>query len=313
MRTKYFVFASVLAGIPVTFLPARAEPAAADTCLIAPDQKAPEGSQWRYRLDRTTNRKCYFLRSDADKVRSLATKPDLQRSPVASPAAQTGRPAPVYGQPTTSSRGAAPVRERAQDTVISGRWPDPVGAVGTVLVNPASGADAGSTTDTQGGPSDQSSADSAPATEAASALDYRLMLAFLVGALVVAGVIGRLTFRRAAGMIGRVTSRRSSMVRQRRKRSRARKDITRMLSQSQEMMSSLFARAAAAMPRHFHHATMGQAAVEEAASVNETVALVPQQHHVDDHPQPLPQTAEEAEEIDVLLRQLERFGERPAA
>jgi hypothetical protein len=314
MRIKYLVFAGVLAGILVTSLPVRAQPAdaAADSCLGPPTQKAPEGSKWRYRVDPATNRKCYFLRADADSARTVATKPERQRSPVTSPSAETLGGAPALGQPTASSRTTAPAR--VEDAVISARWPDPARAVGAG--NPASGTDAGSTTDTQGNMSDQSpDAAAASGSEATSAMDYRLMLAFLAGAVVVAGVIGRMTFRRRTGVVGRVAARQVSVVRPRRGGRRAHpKDITRSLSQSQERMSSIFAPAAAGAPRHFDPAPMG-AAAPMTEDVEEDVELDPQHDHTDFRPQPAPEPVDvdTAEEIDVLLRQLERFGERPAA
>src|ERR1700730_11360387 len=114
MRNKCLVFASILAGLLVMCLPVRAQPAA-DTCLTAPDQKAPEGSQWHYRTERsgTSTRKCYFLRAEADKLRAVQTKPERPRSMVTVPAADTG--SPIGRQPIAPSRAAAPVRERTED------------------------------------------------------------------------------------------------------------------------------------------------------------------------------------------------------
>jgi len=309
MRTRYLVFASIVVGIPLTCLPARAQQAP-ENCLTAPSQKAPEGSQWHYRMDRTGTRKCYFLRADGDKLRSATTKPERQRSQIPAPPADTmsgqsvlsGPPVlsgqqvlsgpQVFGQPMPPSRG--------EDGVISSRWPDPAKAVGSVVGNAPSGADAGVTVDAYGNMTGTSSADAvAPEAETESSMDYRLMLAFLAGALVVAGVIARMTIKHV-----RIPRPRGTGPR------RPRTGVAPLLSRSRDMMSSIFARAAAAVPRWFRRPSTKRQTMRSAVPVKEPVTedvgLVPSQGHIDHH-------AEEPEDIDVLLRQIERLGERPAA
>ena len=73
-RTAKFVlavFASVLAGIPLTTASHSATPAA-DDCLSAPKDQTPEGSHWYYRIERGTKRHCWYLREEGEKVSQSA-------------------------------------------------------------------------------------------------------------------------------------------------------------------------------------------------------------------------------------------------
>lgn len=49
--------------------------AAAADCLVEPNSAAPENSHWYYRTDKTTQRKCWYLRAinDAPQQESLKT------------------------------------------------------------------------------------------------------------------------------------------------------------------------------------------------------------------------------------------------
>jgi hypothetical protein len=254
-------------------------------------------------MDRTGTRKCYFLRADGDKLRSTSTKPERQRSQLPPPPADIMSAPPVMSGPPVSSGpqvlsgpqifGQPMSAPRAEDSVISSRWPDPAKAVGSVVGNAPSGADPGMTVDAYGNMTVSSSADAAaPGAETESSMDYRLMLAFLAGALVVAGVIARLTIKHLRMPRPRGTGPR-----------RSRPGVARLLSRSRDMMSSILA---AAVPQRFRRPSRRAETMRSAAPVNENVDLVPS-HDPVDHRQQNP------EDIDVLLRQIERMGERPAA
>ena len=43
-----------------------------DDCLAAPNSSAPQGSQWRYRLERGTHRKCWYLRDSGKAAQKAA-------------------------------------------------------------------------------------------------------------------------------------------------------------------------------------------------------------------------------------------------
>jgi len=309
----YLVFASILAGIPLICLPVRAQQPV-ENCLTAPNQKAPEGSQWHFRTDRAGTRKCYFLRADADKLRSVTTvKPERQRDPVPSPLPDTVSGPQFLGQPMPPSR--------TEDGVISARWPDPAkalgsvvadstGSIGSIVGDASSPVDTGMTVDAYGTVTDQPSADAAaPAPEPGPGMNYRLMLAFVAGALVVAGIIARVT-------VGFVRTPRPRGTAPR----RSRRDIARLLSRLRDMTPSIpalassiaaraapiAARAASIVPWHFRRQTMRNETTTSAVPAQEDVNLVPALGNADDR-------QEQGDDIDVLLRQIERLGERPAA
>lgn len=71
----------------------QAAPAA--TCATAPKSAAPEGSHWRYRTDRSTNRKCWYLASEGGRrTRAVAmptdTAPEAEVRPPAPPVSSEG-------------------------------------------------------------------------------------------------------------------------------------------------------------------------------------------------------------------------------
>jgi hypothetical protein len=64
---------------------------AADECLSKPNAPSPNGSHWYYRIDRATNRQCWYLGPEGAKVRSPAPRAVSQARP---PAAKA-RPQPI--------------------------------------------------------------------------------------------------------------------------------------------------------------------------------------------------------------------------
>ena len=56
---------------------------AADDCISQPNSAAPQGSHWYYRVDRTANRRCWFLGAEGAKVRVASPKrlPSAKPSP----------------------------------------------------------------------------------------------------------------------------------------------------------------------------------------------------------------------------------------
>jgi hypothetical protein len=64
---------AILAGLVAagTVLPIQADAATA-ACLTKPGAAAPQGSHWYYRMDRTANRKCWFLAESARATKSAA-------------------------------------------------------------------------------------------------------------------------------------------------------------------------------------------------------------------------------------------------
>jgi hypothetical protein len=88
-KTVSAIFAAVLASSYLATAPGHATDAA-DSCLSAPKGAAPEGSHWYYRIDRPTNRHCWYVK-DA-KVASQGAPQDL--SPAANNVSPPKKPAP---------------------------------------------------------------------------------------------------------------------------------------------------------------------------------------------------------------------------
>ena len=85
------VFASFLAGVALTAISTSAA-RAADDCLASPKHPAPQGSQWYYRLDRATQRQCWYLRDKRTGIpqfgRQISLSPAMLISPKALTASQ---------------------------------------------------------------------------------------------------------------------------------------------------------------------------------------------------------------------------------
>src|SRR6476646_6274526 len=47
-----------------------------DDCLVAPNSPAPQGSQWNFRLERKTQRKCWYMLATG-KVKQKPAHPDI--------------------------------------------------------------------------------------------------------------------------------------------------------------------------------------------------------------------------------------------
>jgi hypothetical protein len=148
-RTAKFVstiFACFLSGAAVATLSSGAA-RAADDCLAAPKDETPEGSHWYYRIDHATNRHCWYLREEGDKLAQTAP-PNSSRptNPVASntetstlqsianahaelPAQTSIEPPmkPLTAIPADAAagyyNGVAPDAQ-AQRSVVASRWPD---------------------------------------------------------------------------------------------------------------------------------------------------------------------------------------------
>jgi len=110
-RRKQFAARAAIAAVafaasPIALAPAHAAPA--DTCLKAPKGLAPQGSHWYYRLERPSQRKCWYL---AEKGLKVAARPAVQAAPPqAEPDdADDATPAPAAPTPVAAKPVAAPV------------------------------------------------------------------------------------------------------------------------------------------------------------------------------------------------------------
>lgn len=88
---------------------------AADECLSAPKGTAPQGSHWYYRVDRSTGRHCWYLGAEGQKVRSVSERTSEQtRKRVAQHSQRTETTAP---EPAV--RSSAPPAVAETKTVAS--------------------------------------------------------------------------------------------------------------------------------------------------------------------------------------------------
>ena len=94
---------------------------AAETCIAAPTQPAPQGSHWKYRLERATQRKCWRLvkLEPQGATKQAAAAPDPADEPDAAPPAGTPAarvPSPQHGWLTRSASAVPDTIAPAQAT-----------------------------------------------------------------------------------------------------------------------------------------------------------------------------------------------------
>lgn len=152
------MIASILSSANLAAAPEETEPAA-EPCLTSPRDYTPPGTRWRYRIERSTGRHCWFLKDEAEKAARKApeqvtadAEEPVAATPRRKPAAPRAlsdaraelsqapveqdviRPAPAAG----ASAPAAPIAERNQAPTKSAnmlapapaaRWPDSTSAV----------------------------------------------------------------------------------------------------------------------------------------------------------------------------------------
>jgi hypothetical protein len=104
------VFAAAVSAF--TLLPP-ISPAAADTCLTAPNAPAPQGAHWYYRIERPSLRKCWRLVQKDPQVQGAPAQAAPPTEPVArfdaAPAAAARTPAGRTAEPVAEPAPLAPV------------------------------------------------------------------------------------------------------------------------------------------------------------------------------------------------------------
>ena len=229
-RTAKFVsaiFASLLAGIPLTTVSHGAVPAA-DDCLSKPKGLAPEGSHWYYRIDRASKRHCWYLGDQREKLSRANPQNSAPIADPASPQKETATQRPVTDayaelplpqtrveqQPNASAWQRTPATTantasvengqpanapdaKTQLSVIASRWPDPSGVSSSVSPAPMtdnSGETAQLNTEQAPLPAVTTSATEDLPSEKQSG-SVQMLLLVMMGALVLAGVMGSAIFR----------------------------------------------------------------------------------------------------------------------
>ncbi|WP_157817206.1 hypothetical protein [Bradyrhizobium sp. SK17] len=205
----------------------------ADSCQSAPKGTAPAGSHWFYHLDRSTQKKCWYLGDARNKVAKTAVAqpaavPDTatadatppQGQPAPPPAmrksiadARAEWPSPQAGTAPSAVAGAgqadsaapipaapaAPPEANAQSSDANARWLDASSMAGT---NGTRHAADQPTVVAQADATPQQAAAPAPAVPVAaetpaekSASSTQMLLFVMVGALALAGLVSALVFR----------------------------------------------------------------------------------------------------------------------
>ena len=229
-RTAKFVsaiFASLLAGMPLTTVSHGAVPAA-DDCLSKPKGLAPEGSHWYYRIDRASKRHCWYLGDQREKLSRANPQNSAPIADPASPQKETATQRPVtdayaelplpqtrveqqpnasaWQRTTATTANTASVESgqpanapdaKTQLSVIASRWPDPSGVSSSVSPAPMTdNSDEASQLNTEQAPlptvATTAAADLLPEKQSGS---VQMLLLVMMGALVLAGVMGSAIFR----------------------------------------------------------------------------------------------------------------------
>jgi hypothetical protein len=229
-RTAKFVlavFASLLAGVPLTTISHSAVPAA-DECLSGPKKaETPPGGHWYYRVDRATKRHCWFVAEERGKPARSARPNSSPAAKPASPVAETamqGSIADAHAELTAQSVIEPPNRDGALATampadvavrednrdaktpgaetnrsIFASRWPQQSTASPSVDPTPNSddpGTSVNSTEETQP-PSLLTAGQFAAADISSQASSYSVpkLLATIIGALALAGLAVSVVFR----------------------------------------------------------------------------------------------------------------------
>jgi hypothetical protein len=214
-RTAKFVslvFASLVAGVALTTISHGATPAA-DDCLAGPKDHAPQGAHWYYRIEHPSNRHCWYLRDEHDKVVQAAPP---SAAPSATPVAptETAMPRsvanaraelPASPAPDTSKSPSANAADAsAQPSIVASRWLDPSSVSSSAApLTGNTGAVAPSNPAAASSPAiaavPLAAADALPEEAGKSPGSIRMVLLAIIGALSLAGLMGSAIFGFAAG------------------------------------------------------------------------------------------------------------------
>ncbi|PJG52835.1 hypothetical protein CVM73_23525 [Bradyrhizobium forestalis] len=223
--------ASIIAGAPLAAVSQNAPTAsstanAAPDCLAAPKDAAPQGQHWYYRLDRTTKRKCWYLRAAGDKDSAktaqatsdtpTADVPAPQQHPVQDARAEylTPRSGAAPNTPNAPAQAAAatPVQQaadqaadgNAQQPAAAAPWPDVSTASAPPAPPPAPTAVAAAaqpSTKPSKSPSPVALATADNSTTDKPTGSLQTLMLVIGGALALAGILASLIYRFAGARV----------------------------------------------------------------------------------------------------------------
>src|SRR4051812_962125 len=190
---------------------------AAEECLAKPKDRAPQGQQWRYRLDRGTKRQCWYLRGKDDASSQAAASAPSEKS--ASPdrknePALTRSTADAYAALSTSgtwpeggSKAQAVTQTPSVDAKIgqqespqqesvtndqspvASRWPDASSVLSPAIERPAPSSFAvASTAPDPTADATTAGGETAPAVDTSSTVSLQMLFLVAFGALAFSGL-----------------------------------------------------------------------------------------------------------------------------
>jgi hypothetical protein len=175
----------------------------ADDCLTAPNSQPPQSSHWYYRVDGATQRHCWYLGPEGQKVHRAEPEVQLAAKSAAPLRAETAADRPMASIPletplpplrpataanVTGQAGVQGISQGArQETPSIVQWPDPR--------QPASGSEAGGASTLQDvNAEDEMVRTAASAAKARTNMPVRATL-LVASALAVAGIFQQAIFR----------------------------------------------------------------------------------------------------------------------
>jgi hypothetical protein len=217
-KCVFAIFASVVAGTPVTIV-ASSSARAADDCLTEPQGQAPQGQHWFYRTEHASKQRCWYLRDTADKsaqadasadaaapsqgnepATSLSATDAYAELPSPRPRAEQNSGVSATRRAPANTSTAANVRDNATPSATSpndgvfGPPPSLSGSPETLGVNsPDTSAAQDTSTTPDAAPMLAPPAATTPAQKEAGSLQMLLLVIF--GALTLAGLSGSLVYR----------------------------------------------------------------------------------------------------------------------
>jgi hypothetical protein len=214
-RTIQFIsalVATLLAGASFTAV-AENGTESADSCLSAPNGTAPAGSHWYYRLDRSTKRKCWYVRGEINKPARVAS---AQKESAPPAEAANPQPAAAISPSVADARAeltASQANARQKLATVSDSAPSNVGSPGsdspvsTRWLDQSSMASSGGTkvasNDTAASPPEETQAEPQPTAPPAAGTAHATvekqststLLFIMAGTLALAGMVGGVIFR----------------------------------------------------------------------------------------------------------------------
>lgn len=118
------LFACLVVGVPIALIPLSSV-GATDECLTTPKGEIPQGKHWYYRSERSTQRRCWYLRDEGEASPQAATSstPPRRATPELAPNEETTLP-----RSTADAHAELPQDLVAVDSATPATSVDPTGA-----------------------------------------------------------------------------------------------------------------------------------------------------------------------------------------